>query len=244
MAWSIIRAGGPEQSLTSPVVNFRNGVPGRLYLYVLTRAGATDPIATVTDIGGNTWTRITAAPASGSTGRRVELWICEPVAAFTSVTATFSGATVVYGTLYEITGHRAGDVVDAVASAAHANSTAPAAVPVTPTETGTLVVAAVQANSNTTDQITPSAGWTTLASNTSGTKVVYRLDAASGVATSVSWTLAVGQGSGTAIVAFNQASTPGITVKVWNGFAEVDAVIEGVWNGSTVVPMGSVGVST
>jgi hypothetical protein len=55
-----------------------------------------------------------------------------------------------------------------------------------------------------------------------------------------------GDAAGSVVFARVRAVTPasGLTVKVWNGSAEVAATIEGVWNGSTVVPMASLEIST
>ncbi|GGM14377.1 hypothetical protein [Micromonospora yangpuensis] len=203
--WTLTHAGSATPGTTSPLTITYAGVAGRLYVLVLARSTATDQYTGVT-AGANTWTLRTAAPSSGSVGRRIEVWTCQATATFSSVVAAMSGGGIGYASLYEITGHNPSAPVDsaAVTSGIRSASLTPEAYLVTPSGPGRLVLAAVQANNNTTDQITPSAGWTTLPSASGGPKVVYRLDApveAQGPA----WTLANSVGSGHALVALNPA---------------------------------------
>ncbi|GAB3856545.1 hypothetical protein GCM10029963_53100 [Micromonospora andamanensis] len=97
----------------------------------------------MTDNEGNTWEQVVYAPTSGSVGRRIEYWICQPTDAFATISPAFTGAGTAYASLYEITGHDAGDAVDQAAADHRSASTSPAPVEITPSGTGRLAVAAV-----------------------------------------------------------------------------------------------------
>ncbi|MEU7590646.1 hypothetical protein AB0A95_30690 [Micromonospora sp. NPDC049230] len=197
--FTIASAGTATPGTVSPLTVAHAGATGRLYLLVLSRSSATDAYTTVTDNAGNTWTRRTFAPASGSVGRRIELWTCQPGATFATVSAAFSGTGTAYASLYYVTGHNVANPIDQIASNFRAAATAPAAVEVTPSVPATLAVAAIAASPNTLAQTTPSGGWTVLPSSTGGPAVVYQTNPANGVALGVSWTLATASGSGHAI---------------------------------------------
>lgn len=243
MAWSINSVAQASPSATSPRTINYSGTTNRLYVVALSRSTAADPFTTVTDNVGNTWTRGTFAPTSGSVGRRIELWYCIPTDAFSTITIAFTGAGQAQATLIEINGHDT-PPVDAINSGFSSASTTPTPVTITPSAAGTLVLAAIQANSNTDGQITTNAGWTRLSTNNQGPALAYRTDAPSGAAIGVTWTLTASVGSGQAIMSvLPGAGGPppdGPTLMVWNGTAEVSATIEGVWNGSTLQPVDSV----
>jgi len=204
-SWTIDSAGIATPGTTSPLTIAHDGVVGRLYMLVLARSSAADPFTAVTDDAGNTWSMQTYAPTSGTVGRRIELWTCQPPAAFAAVSVEFTGAGTAYASLYEITGHNAGSPIDQVTSDFRSSSTTPAAVQVTPSGSGRLAVAAVAASPNTDEQITPSAGWTKLPTHTGGPTVVYQVDPPAEVALGVSWTFASAAGSGHAIAAIAPA---------------------------------------
>jgi len=219
-----------------------------LYVVVLSRATAADPFTAVTDNVGNTWERITYAPVSGTVGRRIEMWQCELASPFSTITISFTGSGQAQATLVEISGHATdGDPVDAFNAGFSSGTTTPPSITVTPSVSGALVLGALQANSNTDSQITASSGWTRLSTNSQGPSLAYRVDTTEGVAVGVSWTQTASVGSGQAIIAVlpGEDGPPpeGLTVTVWNGSSEVPAVIEGVWNGTSVVAVDSISVA-
>lgn len=241
MSWTINSVAQAAPGTVSPITVSYAGVAGRLYALALSRSSATDPFTTVTDNAGNTWVRRDWAPKTGTAGRRIEIWTCVPTAGFATITVAFTGTGIAYATLVEIRGQTG--VVNAVAADFRASSAAPAALNITPTVADTLAIAACQANPNTVAQMTPSAGWTSLATNPAGPALVYRINPPAGTPVGVTWTFASAAGSGHGIIAFEMdpAGPPvGPTVTVWDGTTEKPAAIEGVWNGSTVVPMSSV----
>ncbi|MBQ1047845.1 hypothetical protein KBX50_05150 [Micromonospora sp. C51] len=199
--WTLDYAGSGTPGTTSPITVTHSGVADRLYLLVISRSTATDPYTTVTDSAGNSWTRQTYAPTSGSVGRRIEMWTCIPATPFATVSAAFTGAATAYASLYEITGHHPSTPIDQVASDFRSASTTPTAVQVTPSGAGRLVVSACQANNNTIAQMTPSAGWIVLGSHSGGPAVAYQVDPPAGSPLGVSWTFANSVGSGHAIAA-------------------------------------------
>jgi len=202
--WTIDSVASATPSSVSPLPLNYSGVAGRMYVVIIaTNSALTTAPVGVTDTGGNTWNIVDWAPQSGSTGRRVEMWYTVATAGFTSVSAGHA-ADVSRATLLEITGHAASplDVGDADI---RSSSTSPAPLNITPTVADTLVIAAVHANGNTVDQITPSSGWVTLASDAGGPKIVYRTDAAAATPVGVSWTFASSTGSGHVIAALKKA---------------------------------------
>lgn len=236
MAWVINSVAQATPSATSPITITYSGNTSKLYLLVASRDGAADPYTTVVDSAGNTWTRYTFAPASGTVGRRIEYWFCDPGTPFTSITLSFTGVTSAQATLVEINGY-ADAFVDQITSGVRAATFAPVAFTITPSMSGSLVVAAIQANNNTDSQITIDAAWTRLSTNTKGPSIAYRTDVVGGSDIGASWTLTNSVGSGHAIVSLvPSAPTVGEpTITVWTGSVEIPAAIEGIWNGSTVV---------
>ncbi|XTZ13867.1 hypothetical protein ACQSSU_20435 [Micromonospora echinospora] len=236
MTWTAAVAGTTPASAVSPRTITAAGIPGRLYVLIAARSSATDPIAGVTDSGGNTWTVAALAPTSGSTGRRIELWWCTPTAGFSTVDVALTGPAVAYTALVEITGHDGTPPTAAADIRTTAAGTNPEPVTVTPPATGMLVIAAVQANPLNASQVTPSAGWTPLPADPAGPVIVYRVDAPAGTPTGVSWTLTTATGSGHVIAAFPASDDPprGYAVTVWDGTAEHPATVEGVWTGTSI----------
>lgn len=241
MSWTINSVAQAVPGTVSPITVSYAGVAGRLYALALARSSAVDPFTTVTDDAGNTWTRRDWAPKSGTAGRRIEIWTCVPAAGFATITVAFTGTGIAYATLVEMRGHTG--VVNAVAADFRASSAAPAVLNITPTVADTLVLAACQGNPNTVAQMTPSAGWIDLATNNAGPDLVYRINPPAGTPVGVTWTFASAAGSGHGIIAFEMdpAAPPvGPTVTVWNGATEQPATLEGVWNGTTIVPVSGV----
>src|SRR5690606_2156648 len=146
--WTVETAGWATPSSSSPLTITHTSQPGALYVLIAAAASATAAITDVTDDGGNAWVRQAYAPTSGSAGRRIELWLCQPAALFDEVVISHDGTAQVYATLIEITGHDATDPVDAVAADIRTATTAPAPVTVTPSRAGTLTLAAIMANPN------------------------------------------------------------------------------------------------
>lgn len=217
---------------TNPKTLTYNGVPGRIYLLCLGRYLAADSYASVVDNAGNTWTRVDYAPKSGTTGRRIEIWMCKPTVAFTQVIATQNNTGFGTASLVEIQGGTG--VVNAANALERSGSTAPAPVTVTPTKANTMVVAIVQANPLTTTQIHQSVGWTPLSSAAEGPKIAYRYNPASGTPVGVSWTLDASNGSGHALVALEEAAASNWFL--WDGTTETPLTLDGEWNGSTITP--------
>lgn len=203
--WTITSAAIATPGTNSPLSLTHAGATDRLYVLILARSSAADPFTTVTDNASNTWTRITYAPTSGTVGRRIEMWTCQPTTVFASVSVGFTGAGTAYASLYEITGHHTTTPLDQAASDHRSFTTAPAAVEIIPSGTGRLVIAAITSAPNNLAQITSSPGWTALPSNNGGPAVVYQTDPAASAPLGVSWTLATSAGSGHAIAAIAPA---------------------------------------
>lgn len=236
MAWTVASVKQAVPVTASPlIVSYGSGV-GLLYVLIASRDSAADPYTTVTDDVGNTWTRQTFAPTSGTVGRRIEMWTCVPTTAFSTITLAFTGAISAQATLLEVIGFTT-PFLDQINSGVRAATLTPAPFTITPTVNDALVIGAVQANSNTDAQITNNSGWTRLATHGKGPSIVYQTGIPSGAAIGVTWTFALSAGSGHVIASFVPAAGPTEpTVTVWNGTIEVSAAIEGVWNGTTIVP--------
>lgn len=217
---------------TNPKTFTYNGSVGKFYVLMLGRYLAADSFTSISDTGGNVWTRADYAPKSGTTGRRVEVWTCKPTAPFTSVSANQNNTGFGDGVLIEVTG--TSGVINAKNALESAGTTAPAAVNVTPTKSNTLVISAVQVNPLTQAQITASAGWTRLTTPDTTPAVAYKLNPTSGVATGVSWTFSTSNGSATGIIALEEQTTgPWFQ---WNGTTEVPLTLDGIWNGTSITP--------
>jgi len=244
VTWSapeVLDALGP--SSTSPRAFGASGAVGNHYVLVLARYSASDPYTTVTDDGGNTWTRRDFAPKSGSAGRRIELWTCSPTAPFTGVSAAFTGSGSALGALVRVPG--ASGVVDVVLADHRSSSATPASVDITPTEADTLVLAAVQANPNLASTITPGSGWISLVTDVNGPSLVFQIGPPAGVPIGVDWNFGSAAGSGHVIIALQQGAAPptGPACTVWVGGAEATASVEGVWDGQQVVSITSLEVT-
>lgn len=217
---------------TTPKVLTYNGVPGRIYLLCLGRFQAADSYTTVTDDGGNTWNRLDYAPKSGTTGRRIEMWMCKPTAPFTAVSATQNNTNFGTASLVEIQG--GSGTVNAVAAIERAGSTTPANLTVTPTKAKTMVVAIIQANPLTTSQIHEASGWTVISSAPEGPKIAYRYNPPASSPVGAGWTLDASNASGHAIVALEEAGSG--PWYLWDGTTETQLTLDGMWNGSTITP--------
>lgn len=218
----------------NPKVLTYNGVVGRTYLLCLGRYLAADSYTAVSDSGGNTWTRVTTAPASGTVGRRIDMWICTPTVPFTSVSATQNNNGYGTAALVEIQG--SSGIVNAYNSASHSSSATPSPVLATPTKSNTLAVAICQANALQISQITPSSGWTAITSEVEGPKIVYRKDLPANTPAGVSWTFSSANGSATAIVYLEEQSSGGPWT-VWQSEEEVPLTLGGMWDGDSIVPV-------
>lgn len=215
----------------NPKVLTYNGVVGRTYLLCLGRYLSADSYTAVSDSGGNTWTRLATAPASGTVGRRIDLWMCKPTTPFSTVIATQNNTGFGTASLVEIQG---GSVVNAAAAIERSGSTAPAVLNVTPTKTKTMVVAIVQANPLTTSQIHQAAGWTAIGSASEGPKIAYRYDPPASAPVGCAWAFDASNGSGHAIVALEEAPTADWFL--WDGTTETPLTLDGIWNGTTIDP--------
>src|SRR5690606_28392086 len=138
-------AGVATPSSSSPLTITHTSQPGALYVLIVAATSATAAITDVTDDGGNTWARLAYAPTSGAVGRRIEAWICQPNAPFGAVWVAHDETATVYATMIEITGHDTAAPVDQVAAEVRLASTSPAALEVTPSGTGRLVISAIMA---------------------------------------------------------------------------------------------------
>lgn len=201
--WTVETVATATPSSTSPLTLTYAGVAGRLYIVIMsTNSAQTTAPGTVTDSGSNTWQLMDWAPQAGGTGRRIELWYVHAANPFASVSVPIPGSQTGYATLLEITGHDAGDPLDVGDADIRGSSTTPAALQITPSGTGRLVIAAVHANPNSTSGMTPDAGWLDLASNSAGHRIVYRTDAPASP-TGVNWTFGTASGSGMVAAAIN-----------------------------------------
>lgn len=204
MSWVITHAASATPVTVSPLTVTYAGVAGRLYSLFLSRAVANEFFSTVTDTGGNTWTKREDTPDSGTVGRRLEIWDCVPVSSFTSITAAFAGTGQAQGTLVEIRGFESSGFLDTSFSIFRAASTTPAAASLTPSIADTLVLSAIQANSNLhTTQVSVPAGWTDLVGyNSAGPKIVYQINPPAGVALGAAFVLNTSTGSGLGTIGY------------------------------------------
>lgn len=207
-------------------------------LLLISRDGTTvtDITTGVADSAGGTWTQVAAAPSSGTTGRRVEMWSRPGSAAITSVTVTYTGANPIHAALINITGATGiGTGSAAPVATFQAASLTPTPPSLTTTSASMLTIAMCQANSNTQAQHSPAAGWARGATGASGPAWAWRNDLASGAAASCQWTLTVSAGSGQAVAAYTAAAQTGPGVTVWNGTAEVAVASVTKWNGTVEI---------
>lgn len=196
--WDIATAAWAEPGTTSPLTISHTSEAGHLYVLVLARSSAADPFDGVSDDGGNTWDMWAYAPTSGSVGRRIELWTCQPDSPFQAITIALSGSGTAYATLLDVTGHDPDDPIDdsEVAAVHRASSSSPTGPEVTPAVPGCAAIAAIACAPNTTAQITPPAGWQALQTHVGGPMIVYQVDPEVGTPLSASWQLASAAGSG------------------------------------------------
>src|SRR5690606_13543719 len=171
--WTVETAGWATPSSASPPTIRHTSQPASLYLRSVAATSATAAIPDVTDDGGNTWARLAYAPTSGAVGRRIEAWLCQPGTPFEAVQVAHDETATVYATLIEITGHDTATPVDQVAAEVRSATSTPAALTVTPSGAGRLVISAIMANPNQVSQMTPSPGWSALSTNPGGPAVVY-----------------------------------------------------------------------
>ncbi len=243
MAWNIQSVGFSPADVASPLEITAPGAVGKLYVLIFTRTSATGDCTGVTDDGGNTWTLVHFAPLSGTSGRRIYHWYCVPTNPFSVVSATFTGTSnSAQARLIEITGFASSGLVHAEASGIRTSSATPAEYQVTTSIANCLLIYGIQHNTNNHDTgVTAEAGWTELPAHPDGPAVAYKIQSTAGT-DGCSWTSTNSQGSGHSIVAY-APGPQGPAVTVWNGTTEVAATIEGVWNGSVVVPYSSIEVT-
>jgi len=209
---------------------------GRFLVLLASRESANQYYTAVTDDGGNTWVNQTAAPTSGTAGRRVEIWTCTTTSSLTTITATFSGTSGAFIGVYDIAGQNG---VDSVGSDFRTNSAAPTPVTVTPAESTDLVIGMVMGNGSGTQTYTVSSGWTMLTPATGsvsgGYAAAYMVNPPAGAAVGPTWTFSTSAGSGMAVIALKSSSvTPGFTVSIWDGTNEQPASIS-FWDGTNEV---------
>jgi hypothetical protein len=190
-----------------------SGVTANSYIVVATCASATGLITGVTDDGANTWTKVEDAPPTGSTGRRNDLWtLAAPSATFTTVTVATDHSAQFQASLIEVTGANQASFTDQHASGVSAATTTPPAISITPSVSGTLAIATIQANTNNhSTQVTLPSGWTDLVGySTQGPKIVYQVNPTSGTVLTPAFVLtsSVGSGSVTANFFASSGSTP------------------------------------
>ena len=87
------------------------------------KIGTTQSISTITDSGGNTWTKITDGVISGSNTRQ-ELWYCQSATSITSLTVTYTGTVLASSlTLYDIAGSDVSSPINAYSTAGSNDTT-------------------------------------------------------------------------------------------------------------------------
>lgn len=200
--WTVETAGWATPSSSSPLTITHTSQPA-LYLLIVAATSATADITGVTDDGGNTWARLAYAPTSGAVGRRIEAWACQPSTPFGAVWVAHDETATVYATMIEITGHDTATPVDQVAAEVRSATSTPAALTVTPSGAGRLVISAIMANPNQVSQMTPSPGWSALSTHPGGPAVVYLIDPPPAAPVGVEWSLVNSSGSGHVIIALN-----------------------------------------
>lgn len=197
-SWALLGVTAAAPGASGPLVINRTITAGNLLVLILSRNAANETFTGVTDDGGNAWVLGAAAPSSGTTGRRIEIWHCAAALAATQVQAAMAAGTTGYATLLEWT---PGQFVAAAAAVA-ASATAPPAVALpTAVPRGGLIIGAVMANPNTVAATTVEGGWARVPRLPNGGHSVAFLthrDPGEGPA----WTLAAAAGSGQAVAVF------------------------------------------
>ena len=127
--------------------------------------GITNPITSVTDSAGNTWTRIGAFAVSGhySDG---EMWYSANAAPVTTVTVHTASAAVISLELEEFSGIATTNALDVSAGTSN-SSTSPNSGTATPTGTGDLVVGFIAGHNNGQSISVTSPGYTAQTQQTS-----------------------------------------------------------------------------
>lgn len=243
MAFStpVIVANSDPVSGTSPRTLTCTGVPGRIYVATCGRYSAADGYNTFSDNGGNTWTRVDYAPKSGTTGRRVEIWVCVATNGFSQVTFTLLNTLYATVNIVEIQG--GSGVIHAYNTDVRASSAGvtPPPVTITPTQANTMTLAWCQANPNNITAMSVAAPFTELDTGglTQGPQVAYAYNLPTGSAVGAQFNIGTTTGNGHAIISFEEDATPPSSspFTLWDGTNEQPLDIEGVWNGSAIVPV-------
>jgi hypothetical protein len=132
-------------------------------------AGATNPIRSITDSGGNTWNRIGAftVPGHNSDG---EMWYSANAKPLTAVTVQVAKPTILALEVQEFSGVSTTSPLDG--SGGNANiGTTPTSGPVTPTVVGDLVVGFVTGHASAQAMTVSALGYSAQAQQTSGPAV-------------------------------------------------------------------------
>ena len=177
----LVQAAGANETAASTSLTANFAAPTVAgHLLVLSASlytGATSPITSVTDSGGNTWTRIGAYFVSGrySDG---EMWYTANAKAATSVVVHTTGTVVTAIAVQEFAGVGTTSPLDVSAGTSN-TSTAASSGSVTPTASTDLVVGFV-AGHKTAQSISVGAGYTAQAQQTSNTNGSASVSVATG----------------------------------------------------------------
>ncbi|MCU1429842.1 MAG: metallophosphoesterase [Actinomycetia bacterium] len=127
--------------------------------------GATNHITSVTDTGGNTWTRIATFSVSGHNSDG-EMWYSPNAASATTVTVHTATAVSIALAVQEFSGVAATSPLDVSAGSANTSNT-PSSGPLTPTAASVLVVGFVTGHANAQTITVTSPGYTVQPQQTS-----------------------------------------------------------------------------
>jgi hypothetical protein len=177
----LVQATGASETSTATSLTANLSTPSSAgHLLVLSASvytGTTNPITSVTDSGGNTWTKIGAFVVAGHNSDG-EMWYAANAKAVTTVTAHTTNPAVVSMQVQEFSGVATTSPLDVSAGTAN-TSTSPSAGPVTPAATDLMVgfvaghanaqaISVTAAGYTAQGQQTSSAGGSTIASVVTG----------------------------------------------------------------------------
>jgi len=164
----LVQATGANETAASTSLTANFAAPtGAGHLLVLSASlytGATSPITSVTDSGGNTWTRVGAFFVSGHSSDG-EMWYSANAKATSSVVVHTTGTVVTAMAVQEFSGVATTSPLD-VSTGTSNTSTAASSGSVTPTASTDLVVGFVAGHTNA-EAISVGAGYTAQAQQTS-----------------------------------------------------------------------------
>lgn len=195
-----------SSNATSPITLTASASGDLLLLFTKDGAGTTEVVTSVTDSISGTWTLVSAAPSSGSTGRRVEIWTKMNSAPITSVTVSFTGTATAHIALIKLEGVTHSGATGPAATTFQTATTTPTELKITLPQANMLTISVFQCNSNTQAQHVQESGWTKGTTSSTGPAWAWRNDLGA-VNDGCAWTVTSSFQSGTGIIAFRAKPT-------------------------------------